>query len=510
MHPTPNTSKPNASKPHAFRPDTIGGKERRNGRRRATGWRIIAIAAMMVTAATPAVAESLDEALALAYSNNPRLDAQRARLRATDEQVPQALAGWRPTVDAYGAIGKRKVRQNERTIGFDSNSSYESTDPLLEPNTVAGEVSQPLFRGGQTIAQTREAEHNVRAERFRLLSAEQSILLDAATAYMDVFRDQSELELNVRNEQRLKRQLEATRDRFQVGEVTRTDVFQAEARLARATAERIQSEGRLESSRASYRNVVGQAPEALTKPPLPQVLPKSLDEAIDTAIANNPDVGARVFDERSALDTIDRVRGQFLPTLRVVGRVERLYEESREEAEYTTFEAMLRMDVPIYTAGTTYSQMREAKQTAAERRRQLDAAQRETIRSATDGWSQLETARAAIVSREKQVEANQVALEGVQREAEVGARTVLDILDAEQELLDSQVNLVRAQRDQIVAAYTLKTAVGEMTAQNLGLNVPFYDPTQHYQEVRGAWFGSSSTGDVSSDFDNDRTTTPTR
>ena len=282
--------------------------------------------------------------------------------------------------------------------------------------------------------------------------------------------------------------------------MTRTDVFQAEARLARATAERIQAEGRLETTRASYRSAIGRSPGTLVRPPLPDGLPKNQDDAVDMALDSNPDVRARAFDERSALDSVDTVRGQFLPTVNVVGRIERDYESFYEERETVTYEALVRMEVPFYTAGTTFSQLRQAKQNVSLRRRQLDAVEREAVREATDAWARLETARAAILSREKQVEANQVALDGVQREAEVGARTVLDILDAEQELLDSQVTLVQAQRDELVAAYQLKGAIGELTAQRLRLDVPYYDPTQHYRDVRNSWFGTSSPGDISGDF----------
>lgn len=472
------------------------------GQRRSTLRPILPLvfAALFATVVTPAAnAETLDEALALAYGNNPRLEAQRAQLRATDEQVPQALAGWRPTLRASGSIGQAYQNDTQRYQTRNGNE-YISQSTTLEPNFVAGEITQPLFRGGQTLAQTRVAENNVRADRARLVSAEQTVLLDAATAFMDVYSTQTQLDLTIKNEQRLMRQLEATRDRFQVGEVTRTDVYQAEARVARATAERTQAEGRLESARADYRSAIGRSPGSLTRPSLPDGLPKTQDDALDMALGGNPDVHARAYDERSALDSVDTVRGQFMPTINVVGRIERDYESFYEERETVTYEALVRMDVPLYTAGTTFSQYRQAKQTVALRRRQLDAVERETVRQATDAWARLETARAAIVSRQKQVEANQVALEGVQREAEVGARTVLDILDAEQELLDSQVTLVQAQRDELVAAYQLKGAIGELTAQRLRLDVPFYDPTEHYHEVRGSWFGTGSSGDISGDF----------
>jgi TolC family type I secretion outer membrane protein len=467
------------------------------GRRRRALQGLAAAAVAILAAlapAGPAAAETLDEALAATYADNPEIEAQRARLRAINEEVPQALSGWRPTLRATGNTGMRKIDSNEQTV-------IGAEDALLNPNSVAAEVDQPLFRGGQTMAETRQAENAVRAERARLVSVEQQVLLDAATAYMDVFRDQSELELNIRNEQRLDRQLGATRDRFQVGEVTRTDVFQAEARLARATAERIQAEGRLETSRAAFRSVVGRAPGRLARPPLPQPLPETLDQAVAVAVEGNPDVDARAFDERSALDNVDRVRGQLLPTVRLTGRVARDYEVTRNDSRLNTYEALVRMDMPLYQAGTVYSELRQAKQTVAERRRLLDQAQRTTVRDATDGWSQLETARAAILSRAKQVEANRVALDGVQREAEVGQRTVLDVLDAEQELLDSQVDLVRAQRDELVSAYQLKAAIGEMTARNLGLPVQYYDAEAHYREVRGMWFGTTSSGDISGDFD---------
>lgn len=456
-------------------------------------WPTILLIAAICAVSPPAFSQTLQEALTAAYLDNPELEAQRARLRAVDEQVPQALSGWRPTLRAFGNAGVRQIDSNQETI-------IGSEDALLAPNAVGAEIDQPLFRGGQTVAQTRQAENAVRAERARLTSTEQRVLLDAAAAYMDVFRDQSELALNISNEQRLDRQLQATRDRFQVGEVTRTDVFQAEARLARATAERIQAEGRLETSRANYRNVVGRAPGSLSRPPLPESLPATVEEAIDDAVEENPELSARAFDERSALDNVDRVRGQLLPTVRLTGRVARDYETTRNNARLHDYEALVRMDVPLYQAGNVYSQLREAKQSVAERRRLLDQTQRATVRDATDGWAQLLTARAAIASRAKQVDANQVALEGVQREAEVGSRTVLDILDAEQELLDSQVDLVRAQRDEVVAAYQLKTALGEMTARKLGLPVQYYDPKNHYHEVRDDWFGGTSSGDISDDF----------
>jgi TolC family type I secretion outer membrane protein len=441
-----------------------------------------------------ALGQTLQEALATAYDNNPTLNAQRARLRATDEQVPQALSGYRPTVRAFSEVGPRLQDSNDQSlVGKENNALFS--------RSYGASIEQPLFRGGQTVAAVRGAENTVRAERARLQSTEQTVLLNAATAYSDVYRDQAALELTIRNEQRLVRQLEATRDRRRVGEVTRTDVSQAEARLARATAERIAAEGALSASRATFGNVVGIVPGVLARPPLPQELPASLGEANEIATDNNPNVTTAAFQERSALDSVDQVRGELWPTVSLIGRVQRDQDLSRRDSRFDSAEALVNLTVPLYQAGTVYSRLRERKQVVVEQRRLLDQSQRNAVEDATRAWHALETAGAEIGSFTKQVEANQVALEGVEKEAEVGARTVLDVLDAQQELLDSQIALVRAERDQVVAAFQLDAALGEMTARRLALPVDYYDPDQHYREVRDQAVGGSSSGDASRDFD---------
>lgn len=443
--------------------------------------------------ASPASAQSLEEALASAYATNPRLAAERARLRATDEQVPQALSNWRPTLEAFGAVGKRNLDGNNRTI-------FGAANQDLMPRTYGAQLTQPLFRGGQTVAQTRSAENAVRSGRAQLDSIEQQILLNATTAYMDVYRDQAVLELQIRNEQRLARQLEATRDRFQVGEVTRTDVFQAEARLAGATAARVGAEGALERSRATYRNVVGQIPGLLAQPAIPRDLPNTLDQAVTSAKRQNPDIVAAEFAERSSLDTVDRVRGELLPSLNLQGTAQRDHEATFEGARTDELSALVNINVPLYQSGAVYSRLRQSKQNVVENRRILDQTRQDAVEAATSAWNNLQTARAALTSFRKAVQANEVALEGVQREAEVGARTVLDVLDAEQELVDSQVNLVGAQRDEIVATFNLKTAIGELSARALNLPVDYYDPSVHYQDVRNRWFGGDSVGGIQDDF----------
>lgn len=451
------------------------------------------LAAVVALAPRLAPAQTLEEALVEAYEVNPTLNAERARQRATDEQVPQALSGYRPTVSTSVQAGGRWLDSNEAAVAG-------AQDDAVLTRSYGASIEQPLYRGGQTIAAVRGAENSVRSGRAQLDSVEQTVLLNAVTAYSDVYRDQAVVELNVRNEQRLARQLEATSDRFQVGEVTRTDVSQAEARLARAVAERIGAEGNLARSRAVFRNIVGRMPEKLPKPPLPEGLPPSLDDSNKTALDWNPDVTAAEFSERSALDGVDQVKGELLPTVSLVGRVQRDMDATRSDSRFDTAEALVSLQVPLYQAGAVYSRLRERKQQVVQQRRRLDQTQNDAVEGSTRAWNALETAMAAIGSLQKQVQANQLALEGVGKEAEVGARTVLDVLDAEQELLDSEVSLVSAQRDEVVASYQLKSAIGQLTARQLGLPVQAYQPEQHYREVRGAWFGGSSSGDSSGDF----------
>ncbi len=440
--------------------------------------------------------QTLNEALAAAYANSPVLRAARAGLRATDEQVPQALSNWRPTIDLTGDIERSDTFSNKRSFGGGSQ--------LRTPRGVELNITQPVFRGLRTLAATRQAENTVEAARARLVSTEQDVLLDAATAYMDVVRDQAVLGLDIGNENVLRRQLEATRDRFEVGEVTRTDVSQAEARLAGATAERIRGEGNLVASRAVYRNVVGEAPRTLTAPAPLGDLPTDREVAFILARDDHPDVVSALFDERAALDRVKGVGGELLPTVSLNAKVSRDFETSAPDSrsEEQSIGAILTM--PLYQSGAVYSRLREAKQTVGQERLEVAQARRDVVQGVTQAWEALQTARARIVSFSAQVRANGIALDGVKRESEVGVRTVLDILDAEQELLGARVDLVGAQRDEVVAAFALKAAVGRLTAHQLNLPVDFYDPERHYREVRGKWFGASSTGQADETRSGDR------
>ncbi len=434
-----------------------------------------------------AMAQTLEDALSATYNSNPTLNSARASLRATDEGVPQALAGWRPSVSVTGTAGRDHSYRTSRT---------GKRTATRTPTSATLSISQNLYAGGATEASISQAENTVLASRAQLVGTEQDTLLSAIQAFLDVYRDQAVLELNTNNEEVLRRQLEATRDRFEVGELTRTDVSQAEARLAGATADRIQAEGNLEASRAGYKNIIGQAPGELNAPAMIGQLPTSLDEAVAVALDVHPNVVAAKFTELAGRDNVDSSRADLLPSLDVAGSVSRTRDSLETNGRSDEASVTATLSVPIYQAGAVYSGLREAKQLAAQYRVDLEFAKRRAIELATRSWESLTTARARIRSYNSQIKAAEVALEGVQREAQVGSRTVLDVLDAEQELLDAKVSLVGAERDALLAGFQVQEATGRLTAKDLGLAVKVYDMNDHYNEVRDSWFGGSSSGDI--------------
>jgi TolC family type I secretion outer membrane protein len=436
----------------------------------------------MFAVAAPASGQKLFEALALAYQNNPTLEAQRAQLRAIDEGVPQALSGWRPDVRFTSDL-TQLLRRTNNTSGFgtgdDSRRTYSGSF----------RITQNVYAGGRTEAEIRRSKHRVSAERARLKSVEQKILLDGVIGYMNVFRDQALLKLNLGNEQVLVRQLEATRDRFDVGEVTRTDVAQAESRLSRAKAERIQAEVDLEVSRALYKQIVGAAPVAVTRPEYPAALPANKQDATAQAIESNPEVVSAIYDERAAREFIAVVKGELLPSVDIVGNVSRSRNRGTPDRTIDDITVAAELTIPLYQQGSVSSRIREARQLAARNRLQIEEARRAAIENAASGFERFSAARASIKSREAEVRATSIALEGVTQEAAVGSRTVLDVLDAEQEVLDAQVSLVRDQRNAVVASYDLLAAIGRLTAQNLGLPVDVYDQERYYLQVRDKFWG---------------------
>ena len=447
-------------------------------KRTPSNWSIIGLLVVAVFwLPSPAQPQTLIEAMANAYSTNPGLLSQRASLKSTDEGVSQALANWRPKVELSGDIEREYTSNNTRLTDGERVQIRSTRNATFT-------VTQPLFRGFRTVAGVNIAEIGVLSKRASLTGAEQDLLLKAATAFMTVVQDQAVLEMNTKNEQVLRRQLEATQDRFRVGEITRTDVSQAEARLAGATAERIKSEGDIQISRATYVNVIGEVPGKL-KPPKPLLdLPKTLDEAKELANTNHPDVVASQLSVKSAQESIKSKKGELYPTLNVVGTFKRDWESISNKSAVTTGEVKFDLTVPIYQKGVVLSGLRSAKVEAGKTKLDLEETRRTVSANVASAWESLKAAQARIKSFQAQSKAADIALEGVKREASVGSRTVLDVLDAEQELLDAKVSLLGAQRDEVVASFQLKEATGQLTAKNLSLPVEFFDPTAYYKKVR--------------------------
>jgi TolC family type I secretion outer membrane protein len=466
-----------------------GARARALRRRLAAAVSGIAVAAVLAGTPMPAAAETLREALAQAYRTNPNLEAARRELGATNEQVPQARSGWRPSVNVRGQVGRERTDSEFEGSGNPRFGSQQGGGEYTTPWSTSLEVRQPLYRGGSTIAGIDRAEDQVRAQRARLAATEQDILFRAAQAYIDVWRAQAVLRLNENNVEVLRRQLEATQDRFEVGEVTRTDVAQAESRLAGAVADRTDAQGQLNASRATYKEVVGRMPEDLEQPPQPESLPGSLQAAVAQARENNPQVRAARFAYEAARDQTREVAGQLLPRADLVGELSYAEEQQGSGSSTEAAEVRAEVTIPLYQQGQVFSQVREIKQVANQRRLELRAARNTAEEQAVSSWEDLQAARAQIESLEERVRAQEIALEGVRQENQVGARTVLDVLDAEQELLNAQVALVRAQRNEIVAAYGVLRAVGKLDARTIGLDVQVFEPERNYEQVDGKWFG---------------------
>lgn len=427
-----------------------------------------------------AAAESLEEALVAAYTNNPTLLAQRATLRATDEGVSQALAGWRPTVSVAASVAARRS---------DTNLTTKTTS--LQPRSLSLSITQPLYRGGRTVAAIDSAEAAVAAGRAQLQVIEQQVLLGTVTAYLDVLRDQALVQLNQNNVAVLQRQLEATRDRFEVGELTRTDVSQAESRFSRAISDLVQAEGNLESRRAGFENLVGNRPGVLERVPPLAGLPADVETALAIALERNPSFLVATGTERASAFAVRSARGALWPSVSLDGDYARSDEATSRSSESTTSTLAARVSIPLYQSGSEYSDIRELVQTNNRRRIEVEESRRDVIEDVTQAWVRLNTATARIRSRVDQVAAAEVALDGVQQEAEVGSRTTLDLLDAEQELLDARVLLVTAERDEYVAGFDLRAAVGQLTAADIGLPVSVYDPVEYYSRIRNRLIGAT-------------------
>ena len=437
------------------------------------------VVAFCTLTASSAFADDFINALKSAYETNPRLKAQREVLKATDENVAVAVSGWRPTIGANYSDGRERSQFG--------NAAREYGDTKSKTLT----FEQPLFSFGETWSRVKSAKNSVKAGQQQLRDFEQSVLIDAVTAYMDVVQNTAVLDLSRKNVGVLKKQLKASNDRFEVGEVTRTDVAQSEARLSAAESETIQAEGALASARATFKRVIGyEAPANLPLPKNLAGLPASLAEALKLAEAQNPSLLASDHLTKAADNDVDANLANLLPDVSLQGRMNR--EEGSGSTGGSDFDSdsiLLNVRIPLYQSGSEYSAIRRSKDVLAQRKFERANAKDATIEAVTSAWEEHQAAKGTIKSRQDAIDAAEIALDGVKQEQQYGARTTLDVLDAEQELFIAKVNLVRAQRNEVVAAHNLLASFGKMTAQDIKLQAEIYNPDEHYDNVKYKFIG---------------------
>jgi outer membrane protein len=450
------------------------------------GISVLALTGLLAVSA-PARAETMQEALALAYANNPALQAERAKLRSVDEGVPEALSGWRPSASAQANTGI-------------SHQAFDTTSGNLKPADIGVTLSQPVYRGGRTVATTKQAEENVLQERAQLTDTEQTVLVNAATSYLDVLQDQAILDLEAANETTLEAYAREANERTNLGEKTHTDISQAETRLARAHADRNTAEVNLRIARSAYARFVGQPSGPFAQPDLKLSLPATRDAAIDQAMMHEPAVTAAEHAERADAANIDAVRGNLLPEISLQGSINKTRNENVPQQfindnHTENDQALIQMKVPLYTGGADYARLRAAHQQRSEKLKNLDEAKREAEERAVQAWEQMQITAENIGLRRQQVEAAQAAFEGMTQEERTGDRSSTDRLNAVQELLDARVAALQAEHDHTVASIQMTAAAGDFTAEKLGLKVDLYDPGQHYRDSRGRWFGTGDSKD---------------
>lgn len=449
----------------------------------------VVLGATLVVLPGGARSETLQQALAAAYRYNPRIDAERARLRATDESVPQARSGYLPRLNGTADVSVEDTRTRLR-----DEDGGAKVGGVIYPRGYNVTLQQNLFNGFRTRNTVAQAEANVRAGRESLRDIERAVLLEAATAYMDVVRDKAVVGLQENNVSVLSRELRATQDRFEVGEVTRTDVSQARARRAGAVSSLDLARANLKGSRATYERVIGGAPSRLVEPGVPyKVMPKSLNEAISIGLNENPIIIAALYQEQAARYQVDIVRGELLPTLNLEAGYGNRFHTSTTIAENETATISGQLSVPFYQGGEVSARVRSSKHTHVSRLQEVENARTQVREAVITAWSQYQAVKAQLVSDQIQVDANQTALTGVREEEKVGQRTLLDVLNAEQELVNAQVQLATTRRNLIVAAYTLLSAAGRLSVDTIGVVSTVYDPEAHYFEVRRKWWGISIT-----------------
>jgi outer membrane protein len=424
-------------------------------------------------------AETLAGALSAAYHNNSTLEAERARQRGTDELVPQALAGWRPTISAQGSVA-HELRDAPNLFG---NRTYSVTNP----GSLSIQLTQPIFRGFKTVEGTAQAEANVRAGRQQLLSVEQTTLFNAVQAYMNVIQAREILSLRRKNVSVLQSQLDASSARFKAGELTRTDVAQSRATLSGAQGQVALAVANVQSAEANYKTVIGRSPGKLVMPKLAS-RPKSLQSAFQIAQETNPNILAAAQVQLAAEHNVNVIGGDLLPTINLQASASISGDLSDANSGVTTGLIQGVVSVPIYEAGRVYSGVRQAKEVVSQNRIQVISAVRSVRESVVNAWNNIIATGQNLSAARAQVEASNLALDGVRQEYQVGSRSTIDVLNTQQLVVNAQISVVVARHDQLIASYQLLAAMGHLTSAHLGINGR-YDVKEHYNDVRNKWIG---------------------
>ena len=438
----------------------------------------------------PALADTIEAALVRAYQNNPQLNSQRAQVRFTDENVPQALSGYRPKVSITGSAGYQYTDTNSTQGGSPTAIVRTEIHGANPPRSVGATVTQTLFNGQQTANKTRAAESQVSGAREALRVLDQTVLLSAATIYMDFLRDSAIVEVQQSNVRVLEQTLKQTKDRFNVGEVTRTDVAQSEAQLAAGKTQLLTADANLVTTRSNFRRIIGNEPAGLAPgSPVDRFLPATLPSAVELGLIENPNVTAAMFGVDVNYLQVKVNEGALLPTVSFQAAVQQSYESTMTLYRSFGASATANVTVPIYQGGAEYSLIRQSKETLAQQRLFLEQTRDATRANVVTAWGQLVAGKAQVTSAQSQVTASEIALNGVREEAKAGQRTTLDVLNAQQALVNARVALVTAQHDRVVASYAVLNAIGRLSPQVLNLATETYDPSVHYHQVRDSWIG---------------------
>lgn len=452
---------------------------------RVLGGTAAAVVLLGQMVAAPARADTMESALLRAYRNNPQLNAQRASVRAIDENVPQALAGYRPKVSATFGAGVQFIDQlAEGSVG----KKIEQGDQA--PHAAAITATQTVYNGNQTANKTRAAESQVSGAREGLRLMEQSVLLAAATIYMDYLRDAAILEVQRSNTKVLELTLKQTRDRYSAGLVTPTDVAQSEAQLAAAQSQELAAVSALTTTRANFRRIIGNEPVNLAAAsPVDRYLPATVGGAIELARRENPNVTSAMYGVDVSFLTVKINEGALFPTVSLQAAVSKVWDPTITTINQFTAAAAAQINVPVYQGGAEYSLIRQSKETLEQQRLTMEQVRDQARADLVTAWGQLVAGKAQVTAAQSLVAASEIAYLGTTKEAQVGQRTVIDILNAQQALVNARVSLVTAQHDRVVASYAVLSAIGRLSPQVLHLSTQTYDPSVHYQQVRDNWGG---------------------